>query len=258
MHAILLIFDQPEKKTVESSQTDPLIKLFDGMLGVNSTKITELDCNCIRNNSIDRAKILVRYLRNELKLKDNQITFLRTSIFDNAEETRLALEYIFESNDKDDILLYYSGHGLIGDKPGWSMGEKKYLLYESLRGIFGRFSGRLAVINDCCYSLGLNSALQVLGSRYALFGPARFHCISSNTILDSVLGYWKNRMIAFPKVAAVGMLDGYLMDVPAYVAHPSYYNCGCGSYFKLLKTFKAGNAPSLRRGGKIDELFFPA
>ncbi len=254
----MLIYDMTEKKVLTRPTTDPIAKLIDKILFTSSTDSIVVDCNCIRNNSMDRAKILIKYLRKHLKLRKKQITFIRASSFTSAEHTKDVLEYLFSIHDKDDVLLYSNGHGVSDPKRGgWFFGDKNYLYYEDLREMFRNFSGRLAVINDCCYSLRIDSVLKHLSGRYVLFGPARNKCVAMNTVLDSVIGYWFHKMKAQPKVAAIGLHSETLMDIPAYVQHPGYYNCGLGSEFKVLKTFKASNAPSLRRGADIDHLFFP-
>lgn len=258
MQAIILVCDHPDIRKMIVPVTDPIERAVHVLLSKEQEKEVTRDCNCIRNNSIDRVKILLKYLRRQLKLEDNQITFLRTSVFDTSEEIRNALEYFFEINDKEDILFYYSGHGIAGKNSGWSLGKGKYLYYRQFAGILEKFSGRLCIINDCCYSLSLDKFLKPLGSNYMLFGPSRKWCISSYTVLDSVLRFWSRQERAVPVVAARGLLGDSVMDIPANVMHPSYYSCGCGTEFKLRKTFTYRTAPSLRRGAEIDHLFFPA
>lgn len=258
-HAILLVYDEPEKKLVQVKR-DPW-NLLDAMINLieleSGCRVLEEDCFCLKNNSIDRAKILIRYLRKQLKFGKEQITFLRTGQFGNAVEIRYALENIFEQHRNEDILFYYTGHGLLGDKFGWSLGEGKQLYYRSLRTIFRNFLGRLVFINDCCHALSIDRQLKILGSRYLLLGACRSGCTSADSILDPILGYWFHGMKANPKVACTGKWKDTILDLPAYASRGSYYNCGCGSDFSIIKRFTFIDAPSLRRGAELDHLFFP-
>lgn len=256
-YAILILYDITEKKTVSLPTTDAIAKFLDKILGTTSTESMVLDCNCIRNNSMDRAKMLIRYLRNELKFEDEQIIVIRASRFKNAKEIRYALEYFLEKFRNDDVILYYTGHGITGKSGGWSFGGEEYILYKSLRKMLKKFSGRLAMINDCCHALAIDSCLKVLGDRYLLVGASRRGCVSSKSILDPTLGYWFHKMPADPRVALVGKWKDLIMDIPAYSSRGSNYNCGCGSRFETLKIFRPSNAPSLRRGAVLDHLFFP-
>lgn len=262
-HAILLIYDHPEKKTVEVPRRNLLVRLLCEILSIPIMEKKSVDCFCIKNNSIDRAKMLIRYLRKQLKLRRDQITFLRTSAFETGEEARYALEYLFKRHRTDDVLFYYTGHGINVSEPGsarigWSLGKEKYLHYLSLRDIFKKFQGRLIFINDCCHALAIDQHLKLISGRYLLFGASRRGCIASKSILDPVLGYWFHKKPADPRVAYVGRLDGVIVDMPAYATRGDYYYCGCGSNFEMLKSFIPSNAPSLRRGAELDAIWFPA
>ncbi len=261
-HAILLIYDAPEKKTVEIPKRNPLLRILSKISSMPAVETEEIDCFCIKNNSIDRAKMLIRYLRKQLKFQDGQITFLRTSNFYTGAEVENALRQLFELHRTDDLLFYYTGHGINVSKPGssrigWSFGNERYLHYLAFRDIFKKFQGRLVFINDCCHALAIDQHLKLISGRYLLFGASRRGCVASESILDPVLGYWFHKKTADPKVACVGRLNGMIIDIPAYATRGDYYSCGCGSKFEPLKTFIPSNAPSLRRGAELDSIWFP-
>ncbi len=254
--AILLVYDEPEKKLVKVKRTGFLKFILDLLPFLEREEDIEVDCFCLKNNSIDRAKILIRYLRKQLKFRDDQITLLRGSRFGNSAEILTALGLFFKKYPEDDILLYYVGHGITSPKFGWSIGPGKYILYKFLKKIFSKFSGRLVFINDCCHALAVDQHLRILAGRYLLFGACRKGCTASESILDPVLGYWFHRKLADPKVAHTGKLKDTIMDIPAYASRGSNFNCGCGSRFHPLKFFRPSNAPSLRRGSELDHIFF--
>lgn len=259
-HAILLIYDEPEKKLVNVPCEDPLIRFLDKIMSMKSMEAKELDCFCIKNSSVDRAKILIRYLRKYLKFNKDQITLIRASGFKNASEIRERLVYLFRKRVDDDILFYYTGHGISNANPGWSLGRDKDFHYSYLQKLFQKFQGTLVCINDTCHGLAIDQSLKILSGRYLLFGASRRGCLSSESIIDPVLGYWFHRKIADPKVACVRKFEECILDLPAYSSRGNGYNCErCGGRrkFTLVKTFNFDNAPSLRRGSELDSIWFP-
>lgn len=265
MRAILLVSDEPEmkKEEVRIEQTDIIRKFLDllPLPGSRdwyrfSAEVREAQCFCVRNNSLDRAKMLIRYLRKQLLFEKEQITLLRFSKFPNSNEIIKALKEIFKDS-REDFLLYYSGHGISGNPTGWSNGGNKYVYYRKLRKVFKYFQGRLIFINDCCHALSVEPYLRDLSGRYLLFGASRRRRVGSISILDSVLGFWFYRRVALPRVQSTGRWREYMMDIPAFCVRGSYYNCNCGSIVTNVKTFKTSEMPSLRRGAELDHLFFP-
>jgi hypothetical protein len=265
MRAIILLSDESEtkKETVRVEQTDIVRKFLD-LLPLRgsrdwyrfSTEVREVRCFCVRNNSLDRAKMLIRYLRKQLLFKKEQITLLRFSKFPTAAAITEALKEIF-NNSSEDFLLYYSGHGISGNPTGWSNGGDKHVFYYRLRRVFESFQGRLIFINDCCHALAVEPYLRDLSGRYLLFGASRRRRVGSISVLDSVLGFWFHRRVALPRVQSTGRWREYIMDIPAFCVRGSYYNCNCGSQVTEVKTYKPREMPSLRRGTKLDHLLFP-
>ena len=247
MHAILLIFDESEEKAAGSE--------------------VEL-CHCIRDNSLDRSKMLIRYLRKTLGFKKSQISFLRTSKFETALAVAKKLKSIIDEHESDNILLYYSGHGL-SDYPGWSLGKNqnsaKFLFYELLGKILKSFQGKLVFINDCCHALSVEPYLKDLEGRYLLFGASRAGSVSNVSILDSILGSWQHSLQAFPMVYKTRNTSEDIRDYPIYYLRGryfycfrgSYYSCNCGTVSYNEEKFNPGDMPSLRRGSDLDFLFFP-
>ncbi len=266
MRAIILLSDESEKKkeVIRIEQTDLVRKFLDIIPGSwprNWYRYSEIeqeaDCFCVRNNSVDRAKILIRYLRKRLSFQKEQVTLLRFSSFKNADGIVKALRNLFR-NSGEDTILYYSGHGITGNPTGWSNGAKKHVYYYRLRNVFRHFRGRLIFINDCCHGLSVEPHLRDLAGRYLLFGASRRRRIAYISVLDSILGFWIHRRSALPRVQAVGKWKDLLLDIPAFCVRGSYYNCNCGSRVTSIKNFKPSRMPSLRRGAELDYLIFPA
>lgn len=269
MHAILLIFDESEEKTEEVSYENHgwLRKFLDFLPMRGSRDWYRFDvesevklCHCIRDNSLDRAKMLIRYLRKTLCFKKSQISFLRTSKFETALAAAEKLKIIIDEHESDNILFYYSGHGL-SDYPGWSFGGNpngaKFFYYELLEKIFKSFQGKLIFINDCCHALSVEPYLKDLEGRYLLFGASRAGSVSNVSILDSILGPWQHSLQAFPKVYLSRSNYEYTRDYPLYCVRGSYYSCNCGTVLSQEERFSPEEMPSLRRGSDLDFLFFP-
>lgn len=265
MKAILLLSDEPETKEekIKVEQTDLFRKFFDLLPWPGSRdwyryseEVREAQCFCVRNNALDRAKILIRYLRKRLLFEKDQIILLRFSKFPDADGIIAALEGLFK-NSSEDFLLYYTGHGISGKPTGWSDGGKRHVYYYKLSRVFEAFRGRLIFINDCCHALSVNPYLQELSGRYLLFGASRPRMVCDVSILDSVLGFWIHRRIALPRVQFTARWKEYRMDIPAFCVRGNYYNCNCGNPVTDVRGFKPNKMPSLRRGAELDYLLFP-
>lgn len=268
MRAIILVCDQPDLKKE----------------GIEN-RVTK--CFCCKNNSVDRAKILIRYLRKKLFFQKHQIIFLRASKFSTPSEILEELKSLINQYQNEDLIFYYSGHGIagtltglfsdppcllfkvikkileiiIGDRPGWSMGDPSgvRLYYDQFPEIFKSFKGRLIFINDCCHALSIDPYLKkILKNRYLLFGSSRNDSTSRISILDAVLGPWSDCLPAFPWVYAVAQLRyDHNIDFPMYCFRGSYYDCDCGIPVKNKKIFLPEKRPLLRRGAQIDYLCYP-
>lgn len=269
MRVIILVFDEPEEKVEEVKVENDTLKrkILDAVPMLGSRDWYRLraenqikKCFCLKNNAIDRSKILIRYLRKYLRFRKNQIQFLRTSRFSDAKSVFKTIKQAVDDYKKEDFLFYLCGHGLTGKPTGMFLGERnqgrQYLFYRSLKKIFQNFQGRLILINDCCWALSIEPYLKSLTGRYLLFGASRKRRVSQFSILDSVLGYWYWRKPALPKVFQISSDGQYIMDYPANCVRGSYYNCGCGKIFNLKKRFESNKMPSLRRGANLDFLFF--
>ncbi len=269
MHAILFIYDESEEKTEEVKQENNgrFRKFLDRLPMPCSRDWYRFDvwlevkpCHCVRNNSLDRSKMLIRYLRKTLGFRKSQISFLRTSKFEDAITAAHRLKSIIDGHENDNILLYYSGHGL-SDSPGWFLGKSydgsKILYYELLEKIFQSFRRKLVFINDCCHALSVDPYLKSLKGRYLLFGSSRAGSISNISILDSILGPWRDSLPALPKVYMTRSTCGFTKDYPIFCWRGSYYSCNCGTVSYDEEKFKPEDMPSLRRGSNLDYLFFP-
>lgn len=308
MRAIILVFDQIDTKIeavkVENDCLERII--FDFILDRMPKFIFRLipflknrdwyqfktenqlgRCFCGKNNSVDRAKILIKYLRTKLQfIKEGQIIFLRTSKFLASEQIIENLKEIIRQYPNEDLVFYYSGHGitpvcagwfsenpiflfkiikwvleiLFDDRPGWSIGDFNsiHVYYDQLQGVFELLKGKLIFITDCCHSLAIEPYLKQSRVQYLLFGPSRIDSVSRISILDGILGSWRDRFPANPQVYAVsvGGSDGYDIDFPMYCIRGSYYNCNCGTAIKSLKIFQPNERPSLRRGSDLDYLMY--
>lgn len=117
MRTIILVFDQVDIKIEENQM---------------------LNCFCARRNSVDRAKILIKYLRTKLLFKKDQIIFLRTSHFSSASQLLEKLKAVVDRYQYEDLIFYYSGHGIAPIFSGW-FSEDPIFLFRIIKRFFGNF-----------------------------------------------------------------------------------------------------------------------
>jgi len=166
------------------------------------TKVEEKCCDCVKVSSAAQAEKLAKYLRKKMRLRKKNIIFLRSSVYRGSRRILNELSFLFDSYKKEDILLFYSGHG---GKDCWGFNNylDDILEYRDLENIFRRFQGRLVVVNDCCYALAIQSCLRkCLNGRFLLFGSSRKDKIGDSfiSVLNPVLMAWSKKKKAFPRV----------------------------------------------------------
>lgn len=256
MKAIILVFDQPERKIGSMSEF----------------------CYCIKNSSVSKAEKLLGYLKDVRLLPDDNVSLLKSSFFDNARQLLQELRMLVQRRKDEDLLFYYNGHGQRG---GWNLGENKLgygdkvIHYSELEDIFKDFNEKLIFFNECCYGLSLNPYLSkaILG-RYLLLSGSRNRCVSfcNQSILDVTLSSWEHRKIARPKVYFTMINDkkDSLLDsvtptrnplAENVVLRPCVARCGTGCLaeginWSVQKIF-SNPRPSLRRGSDLDYLMYP-
>jgi len=115
-------------------------------------------------------------------------------IFGNRFQVYTLLERVILDNPDEDMCLFYIGHG---SEVGWSVtGCKKnqdidLVTYEELRLLFAHHSGRIIWVNDCCYALAAEDALESHAGDHFLIGAMprdRFGAPSG--FLDMILQTW--------------------------------------------------------------------
>jgi len=281
MHAIILVFDEPEKVTATIHPHWLIEVLFTIINKLLSEKISnkicvnlpkfcypreqEGICNCVKIGCLRKAKKFLKYIHRELKLKKEQISIIRSSSFSCSAQITDFFGKLIENHKNEDILFLYAGHG------GWYLGEnngkRKYLRYYDLQKISRKLTKNLILINEACNALEIEPYLHYLAGRYLLFGCARAE--NSGEAFSSVLGIvlesWRQRKPAHPLVGSIKR-DGKnkIMDFPngksAVGREPNSCLCKLDNSineFNDSKRVYIRKKPSLRRGSPLDHLCFP-
>ncbi|OGY64611.1 MAG: hypothetical protein A3I89_01665 [Candidatus Harrisonbacteria bacterium RIFCSPLOWO2_02_FULL_41_11] len=141
------------------------------------------------------ANNLIDKLVKELSFREKE-DIIRLPSGNNELITALLGE-IFLNKPREDSCLFYLGHG---DKSGWSVtgyennpdDEKNIVDYEKLRLIFAGHDGNLIFVNDCCYALAAEAAMESRFSRYLLIGATPKDTKGSGDIWKRAVHCWKD------------------------------------------------------------------
>lgn len=282
MHAILLVFDEPEIYPITINPPWFIEKIFDITCKLFPEKIADAICSnlpkfcypriedkiCthVKNGSVQKAKKLLNYLRKHRQLSKSDISFLRSSRFNSSADALIVLDNLIKSHTKDDILLFCAAHGGIYRR--WFLGENKnggkYIYYSDLRKLFDKFRGRLIVINEVCRALNLNPYLSKLNGRYLIIGGSLENHLGSavHSVLDDLSWYWQKRQIARVRVRKIWKIGNReWIDIPSgnsrITRFPDDPSCPCDDKVIQIKVFQKNNGPLLRAGAKLDYLMYP-
>jgi len=245
MHAIIMVADRMELgrriSDGESAEPGPY-------------------CSCIKNSSVGQARYLIKYLRQTLKFKKSQISFLRGSRL-SGDPLWTKLKEIILDNKDGDILLYYCGHG---GEFGWGFNNYTFecVNYFNFKEILCHFKGRMIIINECCHALAIERFLSPIKGRYLLFGSSRKDKlgITPVNVLAQILEAWSSRKKSFPKVLYTKkntVDNGQIIDICTDKWQTNFGICRCLHEFYVRFKEYPKRRPSLRRGAPLDYLMFP-
>ncbi len=282
MHAILIVFDEPEIHSVTIHPPWLIEKFFDLTCELLPEKIANAICGnlpsfcyprnedkiCmhVRNGAVQKVKKLLSYLRKHRKLPKSDISFLRSSRFSSSADMLAALSNLIKSRMDDDILLFCAAHGGIYQR--WFLGEnkngRKYIYYSDLQKLLDQFRGRLIIVNEVCRALNLNPHLSKLKGRYLIIGTSLENHSGSglHSVVDNLCRYWQKRQVAEVRVGEMWKADyGEWMDIPSGNSRVTRFpdNPFCPCYDKIVKTkvFQKNDGPLLRIGAELDYLMYP-
>lgn len=248
VHAVIIVSDRMEDAVN--------LKIVNGKI-----QVIERCCACIKNSSVDHAKKLIRYLRDEMLFEKHNTTFLRSSAHSSREILEI-LSCIIYSHQGEDLLVYYSGHGGVGC---WAFNNNypdEKIGYSELEILFNKFTGRLVLINDCCHALAVQPYLKrAMKKRYLLFGSSRKNMmgLSDISVLGPILGAWILGKVAEPRVISMGRDDERdTIDFCARRSFPRiFFRSSCWhDYYLMIKDIPLSEQPSLRRGSNLDYIWF--
>lgn len=223
------------------------------------TKVKEKCCNCVKVSSAAQSEKLVKYLRKKTRLRKKNIILLHSSRYRGSQRILKELSFLFDLYKKEDILIFYSGHGG-RDCWGFNNYPDDVLEYRDLENIFWKFQGRLVLINDCCYALAIQSCLRkCIRGRFLLFGSSRKDKIGDSfvSILNPILKAWLKKKKAFPEVIYTEGEGSGTMDICSRRERMPIGHCACSHDTWPDERRFLAKKPSLRRGSNLDFLFFP-
>lgn len=140
---------------------------------------------------------LVKKLAIDFKIPRKNFHFIAGT---NSVEVLKKLEEIFLEKSKEDICLFYIGHGSNKDGGGWAVqGTSDDILhYSELALALAHHDGRLIFVNDCCYAGLAEEALQHHSDNLLIASSPRDRvCIYG--ITENLLAAWKSGRKYEPK-----------------------------------------------------------
>ncbi len=144
----------------------------------------------------ERKKFLKRLLREFGFTPQNGFTYELLGGF--SKSISKSLEMTFLERQKEDILLYYIGHGV---EDGWALdgyaadAGGDILKYEDLALLLALHHKSIIFLNACCYALAAKEALSKRAGDFLFIGamPANIQGPIFN-FSNAVLDCWKNRL----------------------------------------------------------------
>ena len=162
----------------------------------------------------------------------------------SGEEVAEKLQEVILENPEQDLCMFYIGHG---DKNGWAItGTKENILeYEAIRLILAHHYGCLIFVNDCCFGLAGQKALESHSSETLFIAASPEDYLSNTFIIAHLLKCW---------------LHGQVYNPVAYVAKAMIPSKDCIELYDNFKHRPAvdgdGSFISLRIGQELDYLMF--
>lgn len=162
----------------------------------------------------------------------------------SSAEVAEKLQEIILDNPEEDICLLYIGHGA---KNGWAVigTSDDVLEYESLRLIFAHHYGCLIFVNDCCYAMAGQKALESHNEETLFLAASPENYLSNTFIVSHLFVAWLHEQTYNPV---------------AYVAAHMAPEKDCIELYDNVKKGPAvhggGEFVPLRIGSALDHLMF--
>ncbi|GEM_PF-2735583 len=190
------------------------------------------------------AKQLTSSLTTDFKVPLQNLLIIRNA--DSAEIFE-KLEEVFIESSKEDVCLFYIGHGSKKDGGGWAVQGTcdDILFYSELALALAHHGSRLIFVNDCCYAGLAEKALEFHAADSLLITASPENKVAVIDIIPNMLLAWKNGRKYEPK---------------AFVS-PSYVEERFGLYDNVVHSyplFPEGHFLDLRAGTDLDYLMIGA
>jgi hypothetical protein len=162
----------------------------------------------------------------------------------SSAEIAEKLQEIILDNPEEDLCLLYIGHGA---KDGWAVlgTSDDVLKYESLRLILAHHCGCLIFVNDCCYAMAGQKALEGHAGESLFLAAAPDNYLSNNFIVYHLFVAWLHEQQYYPV---------------AYIAPHMKPDQDCVELYDNIRRGPAvsdgGEFVSLRAGFPLDHLMF--
>ena len=156
----------------------------------------------------EKSWIIRSALTERLKFSEEDITvFHPNGTVGSGEKLKKNLESIFLNNPKEDICLFYAGHG---QEDGWGLSGQKNIeamTYEQLALIFSCHSGNLILVNYCCFAGAATAAFKHHPGESLMIAAMPVDVSgSSYNFCKLVLEHWAGQRFFNPHIARESML----------------------------------------------------
>lgn len=150
-----------------------------------------------------KRELILKSLTERLKFPEKDIFLLEPSgALGSGEKFKKDLESIFLEYPKEDICLFYAGHG---QEDGWGLsGEKdvEAMTYEQLALVLACHSGNLIMVNYCCFAGAAKNVFAHHGGESLLIAamPENISGCADN-FCRLVLEHWAGQKYFNPHIA---------------------------------------------------------
>jgi|GEM_PF-1751378 len=191
---------------------------------------------CTYNDAAD----FFNYLVKEVGIKKDDIFFYGPAEYEAKINFYNIFAQICKRSRNEDLIIYYSGHGLDNC---WSLKDYAEIPYEVLAHFLQDRSAPLIFINDCCFGMAAVDFLKDLYCRKLIIGLAPKNLLGQSddnvgsVLLPDLFSSWRKYTLAHPKFKIKKE------DLPEEM--------------RDIVNLKMLGASALRYGDEIDYILFP-